>query len=407
MTCLMAAVYGLVTRSVTARNSAIFIAVAGLFVATLSGWLKVLLPFAAPGMLRFLRIVTGPLAGAVAAGMLLLFLRASQRDAIVQRGLRTVVVMCAALMLVLVLPEAAPALQIVAWGMMLCAAISAWLAFRAALLGDKLAWVMAAACVCMLLAVMGLYGSALGIWGHHVMLQLATAITACIYLALCGIAVWQRNLDFVQMRRALRHDTDRDLLTQLLTGSALARQVDAMIARARRNRKETAIVCVEVFNIADLRKEHGAHAVDELVYTVAARVRQTAGSVIDVGRYTDTSFVVIVDSLKNPVMLRSLGLRLAVAARRPYLLRPYSSDPREFRADIGVGVARVPASRERRDRAQSHNTTFGADSLGLAQEALHEAAQLATRARTFASRAAIVDGYSRKFIPLENADFKG
>lgn len=146
-----------------------------------------------------------------------------------------------------------------------------------------------------------------------------------------------------------------------------------------------------------------------MIFTIAARLWRSVGSSTEVGRYDDNSFVVIVESVKQPSLLRSLGLRVAAAVRRPVILNPYSTSPRDFRGDMGIGVARLPATRESRAPSRqtaAADTSFHADSLGLAQEAMHEASQLAKSACTMASRCAIMDAYSRKPIALEEADLR-
>lgn len=127
--------------------------------------------------------------------------------------------------------------------------------------------------------------------------------------------------------------------------------------RARRNRKETVIICVEIFNTQQLRQELGHNGVEQVIFSLAARVRHSVGASTEVGRYGDTSFVVILESMKNLGVLRALGLRLASAALRVYLLNPHGSSPREFRADMGIGIARLPAGREARNSRQHRADT--------------------------------------------------
>jgi diguanylate cyclase (GGDEF)-like protein len=200
---------------------------------------------------------------------------------------------------------------------------------------------------------------------------------------------------------------DRDLLTQLWTGAALIRKVDETIARARRNRKEMAVICIEITNTAALRQEFGHNGMEQVIYGLAARVRSLSGAGAVVGRYSDTSFVVLQGSVKQGSVLRTLGLRLASGVRRQFILNPYSTSPREFRADVGVGVARVSPRRELQQRRLQDSVQMGGfDSFSLAQDVLHEAAELALAARQFSSRAAIIDPYSRKTVALETAQFK-
>ncbi len=418
--CLVAGlVNSALTRTVAGLQSSFFIGIAGLFVAVGSGLFSTFIPVS-QAALQVLNLATGALTGCVGALGLRLFLRSHSNDPFVQRTLVAVAAVCAACGLLVFWPQYYQALEIVAVTVSACAFISFWLALRSALRGDRMAWPMAVACVAMVMATMGLYAMMLKAIDNNLPLQAVAAVAAAAYLAGCVVAVWRRNSEFVRMRRALSMHREKDLLTQLWTGAALIRRVEQTIGRARRNRQETAIVCVEIFNANQLRLEMGTNAIEQVIYSIAARVRQSAGSSKEVGRYADNSFVIIVENVKRPSLLRAIGLRLSAAVRAPYMLNPYSSSPREFRADVGIGVARLPASRDprgsrfslsvrstRSSRSSSPSpadTSYNFDNLGIAQEAMHDASELAKKARAFTSRVAIVDAYSRKVVAVEQAE---
>jgi diguanylate cyclase (GGDEF)-like protein len=406
----VAVINSVLTRSVAGAHAAAFILAAGAFIWVGSGLVQVFMPGLSAPAVRILALLMGPMAGAVACAGLIAFLRAHQRDVIVQYGLMLACGVSAMCLLSFLWPNYDQALEIVAWTIIGCAVTVFWLTLRAALLGDRFAWPMAAACIAMLVMVMVLYATILGVITSNLSLQAIGSVAATSYLLGVAMAVWRRNTEYLRMRRALAMHREKDLLTQLWTGAALIKRVEQTVARARRNRKETAIFCVEIFNIAQLRQELGNNATEQVIYSIAARVRHSVGSSTEVGRYDDSSFVVIVESVKQPSVLRTMGLRLATAVCRQYVLNPQSTSPRDFRADMGVGVARLPASRDakagRQSRMQVLDTRFSYDTMGVAQEAMHEASALAKAARKFASRAAIVDAYSRKTVALEAADLR-
>lgn len=418
--CLVAGLFNwMITRTSTGLQSGLFVVVAALFVATCSGLLASFVPQIPPSLLKALTLSSGPVAACVSTLGLMQFLRAHQHDNFVQRGLIIIAVLSAAGVLSVWWPHYTQALEWVAMLITACALIAFWLVLRSALLGDRFAWPMAAACAAMAFAVMGLYGIALQIISSNLPMQALTAVSVDVHLVACLGAIWWRNTEYLRMRRALSMHREKDLLTQLWTGAALIKRVDQTISRARRNRQETAIFCVEIFNAPELRQELGNNATEQVIYSIAARIRQSAGASTEVGRYDDTSFVVIVESVKRPSVLRTIGLRIATAVRKPYMLNPYSTSPREFRADIGVGIARLPASRgprgsrfslsarsSRSSKSSPTDTRFQFDTLGVAQEVMHDASELSKSARTFSSRAAILDAYSRKPVALEDADLR-
>jgi two-component system, sensor histidine kinase LadS len=397
--------YAIYNRSWTAARTVFFVLAAGLFVFLLSGLAAQLVP-APEAWLRYAVLACGPIGGAIAACGLREFLKAEARDSFVDRGLLIVALACLAQLPLVLLPYQ-QALEWIALAAVVCAVVTFWLALRAWLLGDRYALPMAIACAFLSFAVMGLYGNALGVFGSSVLLQGFTAAFSAAYIVICCHTIKRRHSDYLRMRRSLSMNRDRDLLTQLWTGAALIRKVDETIARARRNRKEMAVICIEITNTPALHQEFGHNGIEQVIYGLAARVRSLSGAGALVGRYSDTSFVVLQGSVKQGSVLRTLGLRLAAGVRRPFILNPYSTSPREFRADVGVGVARVSPGREQQQiRLQESTQMGGFDSFSLAQDVLHEAAELALAARQFSSRVAVVDPYSRKTVALETAQFK-
>jgi GGDEF domain-containing protein len=413
--CLVAGLLNaLVTRTMTGLQSGIFIFLAGLFVAACSGLLATFVPALPLKAVQVFTLATGPIAACAGTLGLMQFLRAHQHDQFVQRGLTVIGLVSGAALLGLLWPNYTRALEWTALVVLLCAVASFWLVLRSALLGDRFAWPMAAATAAMVFGVAGLYAVALHAIDNNVALQALAAISVVGYLVGCLVAVWRRNSEFLRMRRAMSMHREKDLLTQLWTGAALIKRVEQTIARARRNRQETAIFCVEIFNAPQLRQELGNNALEQVIYSIAARVRQSVGASTEVGRYDDNSFVVIVESVKRPSVLRTIGLRLSVAVRKPYMLNPYSTSPREFKADMGVGIARIPATRDprggwssrssRTHKPSSADTSFLSDSAGLSQESMHDASKLAKKSRAFNSRVAIMDAYSRKAMAVEEVE---
>ncbi len=404
----LSAFYAVYNRSTHGLQTMVFVLIAGSFVIVASGLSAHFFPKLQPAWHHAQLVLSASCAAAVSSFGLRRFLRAQSRDALIDRGMLGIVFVTAAQVLWLAWPHQR-SLEWLALAVIACAVVSFWLCLRAWLLGDAFALAMTIACAAMVFAVTGLFATRLGLISHAVNLQAGTALCAALFVVISCHTLKRRHAEYLRMRRALSMSRDRDLLTQLWTGAALIRKVDESVARARRNRKDMAVICVELTNSAQLHQEFGNNGVEQVIYSLAARVRHASGSSASaVGRYSDNSFVVVLGNVQRPSVLRTLGLRLAVAVRRPFLLNPYSSSPGEFRADVGVGVARISPGRQATGRAaQRDSTQMGVfDSFSLAQDVLHEAAELALSARAFKSRAAIVDAYSRKTVALEAADLK-
>jgi GGDEF domain-containing protein len=387
--CLVVALaQALITREVIGLQLAAFVFALSLFVATGCGWLAAMYPGLSVQQLQKLTLCSGPIAACIATLGLRQFLRAYQRDTLVQTSLMVSAVIAAASTFTVFWPHYTQALQWVVMVDLGCSVLALALALRAYWKGDRFARPMAWACVALIFAVVGIHAMALRTIDGNFALQVVSAIAIVGYLVGSGLAIWRRNTEYLRMRRALSLHQEKDLLTQLWTGVALAQRVDKTISRARRNRNEIAVVCIQVFNVPQLRQDLGDNAVEQLIYNFAARVRHNAGSSNELGRYADNSFVVIVENVKQPSALRTLGLRLASGTRRPYMINPRSSSPHQFNANIGVGIARLAA---------------GADACA-AQVVMFDASELANAAQNMPSRVAILDAYSRKAIAIEEAD---
>ena len=401
--------YAAYNRSVQGLQAVAFVSLCAGFVFCASGLLAHFFPGLGEATYNRTLVITAALATSGSAFGLRGFLRAQLRDSIIDRGMLVLVFVGAAQLMWMFWPLNAFALQLVAFSVVACTLVAFWLCLRAWLLGDAYALPMTIACVGMVFGVAGLFAIASHLIKTNLLMQLASAMFAALYVVVACHTLKRRYTEYLRMRRALSMSRDRDLLTQLWTGAALIRKVDDAVARGQRNRKEMAVICIELTNTTALRQGFGNNGVEQVIYGLAARVRQASGSSASaVGRYSDDSFVVILDSVQRPSVLRTLGLRLAVSARRPFMLNPFSTSPQEFRADVGVGVARISPGRQATGRqAKPGDTQMGSfDSFSLAQDVLHEAAELALAARAFGSRAAIVDAYSRKTIALETADLK-
>lgn len=395
----------LATRSLIGLQLAAFVSALGLFVATGSGWLAAMHTGLSAQALQKLTLLSGPISACIATVGLRQFLRAYQRDGWVQVSLLVSAVVAVVSALVVFWPDYAQALQWVVVVDLGCSVLALAVSLRAYWKGDRFARPMAWACVALIFAVVGIHAIALRTTEANFAFQAVAAIAIVGYLVGSGLAIWRRNTEFLRMRRALSLHQEKDLLTQLWTGQALVQRVDKTISRARRNRSATAIVCIQVFNAPQLRQDLGDNAVEQLIYNFAARVRHNAGSSNELGRYDDNSFMVMVENVKQASALRALGLRLAEGTRRPYMINPRSSSPRQFSADIGVGIARLAAGGDTgMARAMGADVQFGMDGVGLAQAAMVDARELATAAQRMPSRVAILDAYSRKAIAIEDAD---
>lgn len=352
-----------------------------------------------------LNLVMGLAALASSYGILGLrvFLRAGQRDKIVDRGLLFVAVIYLSQLVGIFWPDQRQALEAMGIVSVLAAVAACWLTLRAWLLGDGLALPLSLSSLALVFGMLGLYGLPLGMFKDNYIVQAVAALSMSLHFVLICHVVLRRHAEHRRMSHALATSRQKDLLTQLWTGTAFIRRIDDAIVRARRNRKELALICVEIYNTKMLRQEFGHNGVEQVIYGLATRIRKAGGTISEIGRYTDTSFVMVLDSVDQASYLRTLGLRISAGVRRPYLLNAFSSDPREFHAEVGIGVSRVGYLQTVNRRPANTISSSEFDSFTVAQNMLHEAAAMARAATHFQSKAAILNDSLGKSIDLKFA----
>jgi GGDEF domain-containing protein len=280
----------------------------------------------------------------------------------------------------------APAQQVPAAAALVVAdtALVTWMSVRAWLLGDALALGIAIGSAVMMVAVAGLYAIALGLplhTGAHAVFAAASAV--CV--ALTGLMLWQRNQHARRVRGAQEVQSQYDPVTKLPAGLPLVRHLIRAQKRRRMTRREGAVIAVLVFEPERIRGAAGTAALNEAYLHLAHRLQHQVSVVNPVGRYWERCFVAVIETIRSPASMRTMGLRVASALRRPIQVTASDGSSMQVKLDVGVGVLRLD-----RDHAE-------------VEDLLHEAQELAEAARAFPSRAATRDPSSSEIVPVEQA----
>lgn len=356
-----------------------------LLVLVLSGVLR---QVASPGAARLqvLQVLAGPLCVGLSNLWIHAWLGAAHRDRLMAAMLRLCAIALPVLgVAVLALPPASrlPA----AAGLALAgSALTCWLSFRAWIIGDRLALLMAAGCLLTLPAIAGLYAIAmrLGPWDWGA--QAAIALCAALSNGLTG-AVLRRRERHEWRTRERGSVPAVDPVTHVHSSAALVHRLVASQKRRRRTGREGALVAVTVFDTERVLAQAGTAGLNEAWMTLAGRIQRQVGVVNPVGRYWDRCFVALVETIPTAAALRTLGLRLAASARRPLEVTGRGGDAMLVRLDVGVGIVHLqPRHAE-------------------VEDVLADAQRLAEAARAMRSRAAIADPAGGLPIPVEQARF--
>ncbi|MDB5882952.1 MAG: hypothetical protein JWP43_2830, partial [Ramlibacter sp.] len=162
------------------------------------------------------------------------------------------------------------------------------------------------------------------------------------------------------------------------------------LIKAQRRRERTgrdgAVLAVLVFDLDRIAAQVGTAGVNEMFICIASRIQRQVGVVNPVCRYYERCFVSLVESIQSPSWLRTLGLKVGTAVRRPMHVMAATGERVEICADVGVGVVHL---------------SRGAAAV---EDILHEAERMALAARGMRSRAAILDPVTGRIMPVEQAD---
>ena len=354
-------------------------------VLILSGVASQLWPRVDPRVLHAAQVLAGPVCVGVSNYWIRGWLGAAQRDRLMSWVLRGgAIAWPIAGVWSLALPSAwqLPAAATVS---LVAGVLTAWLAVRAALMGDRLAPGMAAGCLLTVPAMAGMYGLAMGLPGMGVRMHAALALCAAGSNAMTGFALWRR--DRHQWRtRSERRVSRFDPVTRLQGGASLVQKLIEAQRRRERTGRDGAVLAVLVFDIDRIAAQVGTAGVHEMFICIASRIQRQVGVVNPVCRYYERCFVSLVETIQSPSWLRTLGLKVGASLRRPIHVIAASGERVEVKADIGVGVVHVSRA------------------TAAVEDILHEAQRMALAARGMRSRAAILDPATGNIIPVEQAD---
>jgi diguanylate cyclase (GGDEF)-like protein/PAS domain S-box-containing protein len=142
--------------------------------------------------------------------------------------------------------------------------------------------------------------------------------------------------DSVRARQELEHRATFDALTHLLNRSSILAAVQQELERE--DTRSTAVVYVDLDNFKPVNDTLGHAVGDELLASVAERLRSASHGRDDVGRLGGDEFLVLLRDMPNPEMAMEVAERVREAVQQPHEL---TSTTVEVRASIGVACTAV------------------------------------------------------------------
>lgn len=332
-------------RSPAAVRNLFFVLLAGASCVVMTGLLEQLFPTLSERTMMVLKAGLGPTAGGVALHYLGRWLGGVRGDALVHRltAWGGAVVVPAAMVLALLTTQVTSSnfrLMLMAAAVlnMLPVLLGMAATLRAARLGDPLARWMLLALVCLAATVGGHYLNGLQGPGLGLGMQLFTAVITVTYFLMASVLGLLRNRHNRQLARLSRLQANADPATGLSTGSALLTEVEHVFWRTARQQGECTVICLYVSNLYALTESAGRGAEHQILVTLAARIRRTAGFRCVVGLYHPRCFVVVLSTDKYAAPASETVDYLRAMASEPLSVVDEQQTRQVFKPRVGVGV---------------------------------------------------------------------
>jgi diguanylate cyclase (GGDEF)-like protein len=174
---------------------------------------------------------------------------------------------------------------------------------------------------------------------HDTFLLAGLALSGLTALAfgIPAVAWFRRSREKIRAEAHARYLIDHDALTGLLNRDCLARQLGAVLRAHKGDRKLVAVHYVNIDRLQDVNDTLGHPAGDEVIRTIAARLRDLARGGDIVARVGGDEFV-LAQIAADRVAADKMARRIADAVAAPFRLAG-----REIGVTASVGVALAPA----------------------------------------------------------------
>ncbi len=174
---------------------------------------------------------------------------------------------------------------------------------------------------------------------HATFLLAGLSLSALTALAFCipAVAWYRRTREKMRAEERARFLADHDALTGLVNRTRLVARLAAMLAAPSAERRPVAVIDINIDRLMDVNDTLGHLAGDELVKTVAARLRGVVRDGDVVARIGGDEFVILQAALERAGAEKT-ARRVAEA-----LAAPCRIDGRDLNVTASIGVALAPA----------------------------------------------------------------
>jgi diguanylate cyclase (GGDEF)-like protein len=163
------------------------------------------------------------------------------------------------------------------------------------------------------------------------------------FLVMVSLGI-RRNRQIRRLERLAGLSQGLDPATGLPRGSVLLSKVDDAFWRSARLNASCTVVCLHLHNLYELSDAAG-HMVDQqILSTMAARVRRAVGFRCVVGLYHPRCFVVVMSAVKQPKVMEKMSAHLRELMCQPLDVIGQKQSAHVFTPQVSVGLITVSAA---------------------------------------------------------------
>lgn len=353
--CMASLCDAALSRSTDAFLGFSFVSLLALYAILLSGLLPFFFPSTHTTLLHVLQVGLGPLCCAVALVYTGRWLHVKSEDPWITKisfcgslamGLASIVLV---LFTAVAEKEASePLLATSAAACLITVVLTGICAWRAALLGDRLAVWVAPAAMALTTTLAGLYAQAARPGILPTPFLIVTAVSAVAYLTIIAALSIARTRQSKRLERLAGLHLGLDPATGLPTGSALIAKVSDAFWRASRNGMACNVVCMHLHNLYDLGEMAGHGVEQQIALAMSARIRRALGFRCIVGLYHARCFIAVIQvpHQSNPQRIESFVQRLRYLISKPMRVSGHAKTHHQFTPEWGISVVSAKASEQ-------------------------------------------------------------
>jgi len=236
----------------------------------------------------------------------------------------------------------------------LAVGIAGWLglaalgvALRSAWRGDRLAWRAVFGVLFMLVAMLGLSWIALARGEVPWQLHAVSALSGTAYLVMMASALWVRYSYLIELKQIMAHGPNYDPVTRLRSHTETGQMLGNAFRRQHDEPTVLGVLVVSTGNLYALENLHGKAAVNHALFVCAGRLRRAVPRDVELGRFGEDGFVLLMRDCSDSGNLIKLAHRLVARLRKSVVLNTSLDEARReseqtrWKADVGVGVVMV------------------------------------------------------------------